>query len=246
MPTDTGTGRMFMSLTRYQRDRARGARGAGRPRSTGGGDAATGRVVELPAVTDRPEALPLWECFAERASVREFDGSALPLATLSHLLWACAGLNGRGADGFEFRTYPSAGALYPIETHVVANNVSDLEQGSYRYDYDRHVLVESRRGELGPETARACLDQRMADDASAVFVFTAVPERNTVKYRDRGYRYICMEAGIMSENLALAAHALRLGSCAIGAFIDADLEAVVGVDGRSEVALLAVCVGKAE
>ena len=79
---------------------------------------------------------------------------------------------------------------------------------------------------------------------STRFVFTAVPERNTVKYRDRGYRYICMEAGILSENLALAAHAMGLGSCAIGAFIDAEVEAVVAVDGKREVALLAVCVGR--
>jgi len=76
------------------------------------------RIV-LPAF-EPSRLMTLDKVLRQRQSVRQFKAEALSLGQLSYLLWASTGI-GRTEDGYEFRTAPSAGALYPIETYVIAN-----------------------------------------------------------------------------------------------------------------------------
>lgn len=52
-----------------------------------------------------------------------------------------------------------------------------------------------------------------------------------------------MEAGHLGQNLYLAATALGLGVCGIGAFFDDPLNQMLGIDGKTEAALYLVTVG---
>jgi hypothetical protein len=63
------------------------------------------------------------------------------------MLWASAGISKRTPD-FAFRSAPSAGALYPVETYIVANNVEGLEAGLYHYNVKGHILERLREGQL--------------------------------------------------------------------------------------------------
>jgi SagB-type dehydrogenase family enzyme len=200
------------------------------------------RRIELP----RPEPardMSLDEVLKRRTSVRDYSDEPLSLADLSYLLWACTGIQ-RIEQGYEFRTAPSAGALYPIDTYVVANNMTELEQGLYHYAIKAHALEELRLGDLRVETARAALGQRICYDAAAVFVWTAVFERSKWKYEQRGYRYIFMDAGHIAQNLYLAATSQALGVCAVGALFDDELNALLGVDGLEESAIYMAAVGR--
>ncbi len=199
------------------------------------------RRVELPAPVPRREA-DLHRVLLARSSVRDYSGEPLSLADLSYLLWACAGIR-RVAQGYAFRTSPSAGALYPIETYAVANNVRGLEPGLYHYAVRAHALEELRLGDLRLETARAALYQGICADAAAVLVWTAVFERSKWKYEQRGYRYVFMDAGHMCENLYLVATGQGLGVCAVGALFDDELNALLGVDGVEESAIYMAAVG---
>ncbi|MHC4202505.1 MAG: SagB/ThcOx family dehydrogenase, partial [Planctomycetota bacterium] len=167
----------------------------------------------------------------------------LPVGALSRLVWASGGHNGRREHGLAYRTIPSAGALYPVETYVSCRSVEGVAPGVYRYLPADHILEPVRSGDASGDLAEAALGQPFVARAAAVFVWTAVVERCTVKYADRGYRYIYMEAGIASENLHLAATALGLGSCAVGAFSDGALDALLGLDGTDEIVLLLQTVG---
>jgi SagB-type dehydrogenase family enzyme len=84
----------------------------------------------------------------------------------------------------------------------------------------------------------------MAATAGAVFIMTAVVERATWKYRQRAYRYIYLDAGHIGQNLALAAEGLGLGSCAIGALYDDEVNELVGADGEEETAVYLTSVGQ--
>ena len=162
---------------------------------------------------------------------------------LSQLLWATQGITSR-AWGYDFRAVPSAGALYPIETYVLANRVDDLLPGIYHYDVQRAELVLLKEGNFGPEAARAGLGQEILGDAAAVFIWTAVVERSKWKYRQRAYRYIYMDAGHIGQNLYLAATALNLGCCTVGAFFDEEVDRLIGVDGNEEISVYLGAVGQ--
>jgi SagB-type dehydrogenase family enzyme len=77
-----------------------------------------------------------------------------------------------------------------------------------------------------------------------VFVWTAVFARSKWKYRQRAYRYIYLEAGHIAQNVALAAVALGLGSCQIGALYDDEANALLGVDGEEESTIYVTSVGR--
>ena len=166
----------------------------------------------------------------QRASVREFRRKPLSLAQVGQLLWAAQGINRPGG----YRTAPSAGALYPLEVLVAAGQVSELKPGVYRYHPREHALALLGAGDVRADLAAAALDQTWMSDAPVVFVITAVFERNTVKYGQRGYRYVYMEVGHTSQNIYLQAAALGLGTVAVGAFYDTRVQQILSLPGSEQ------------
>jgi SagB-type dehydrogenase family enzyme len=84
----------------------------------------------------------------------------------------------------------------------------------------------------------------MVADAPVAFVWSAVGGRAAQKYGDRALSYAYLDAGHLAENLHLAATALGLGACMIGAFLDDAMNALIGVDGQDEAVIYAACVGR--
>lgn len=155
----------------------------------------------------------------QRRSIRSYTGEPLTLQDVSQLLWAAQGIT----DPRGFRTAPSAGALYPLEVYLVAGDVPDLTSGVYRYEPDQHQLVRVIEGDKRTELGDATLMQSCVKEGAVVFVFTAVYERTTGKYGDRGIRYVHIEAGHAAQNLCLQATAMGLGIVTVGAFHDEEV-----------------------
>lgn len=186
---------------------------------------------------------PLWKVLHQRRSERRFAGAPLQESELSQLLWASQGITRKGR-GVSFRTAPSAGALYPIETYLVINDVEELEAGVYHYDIEHHQLEQLKQGDFRADVASAALDQRMAAQASVVLIWTAVFERSKWKYGQRAYRYIYLDAGHVAQNTALAAVTLDLGSCQIGALYDGEVNELLDIDGVEESTIYMTVVGR--
>ncbi len=159
----------------------------------------------------------------KRRSLRQYKNLPITLQDLSQLLWAAQGISGTGGR----RTAPSAGALYPLEVYVVAGNVTGLSIGIYSYDPLKHELSRVLDSDKRVELSKAALGQSSINRAAAVLVFSAVYERVTVKYGERGIRYVHMEAGHAAENVFLQAVSLDLGTVVIGAFHDEEVRAVL-------------------
>ena len=197
--------------------------------------------IKLPRVTDRAGP-SLWTTIGTRRSRRNFTQDPLKVENLSQLLWAAQGVTAE-MHGLPLRSAPSAGGLYPIETYVVVNRVHGLDAGIYHYFPNDPTLEQLRKGDYSNSIAHAALDQKMAARAAVVLLWTAVVQRARWKYGQRAYRYIYMDAGHVGQNVALAAEGLGLGCCAIGAFYDDEVAALVGVDGEEEVAIYLAAVG---
>jgi len=189
--------------------------------------------IELPGF-EPARAMSLDQTLKQRKSIRDFQDKPISKGQLAYLLWASTGIQ-RAEDGYEFRTAPSAGALYPIETYVVANNIKSLEPGVYHYAIRSHQLEQLEKRDLRR--------QGMCATAAAVFIWTAVFERCKWKYGQRAYRYIYLDTGHIAENLALAAVSLNLGTCEIGALYDDHVNAIIGIDGTKESAICMAAVG---
>jgi SagB-type dehydrogenase family enzyme len=194
-----------------------------------------------PPQTD--DGTPLWAVLRKRRSVRHFKDEPMTKSELSQLLWAAQGITNRQS---RFRTAPSAGALYPVETYLVVNSVEDVEPGVYHYAVDKHELDQLRVGDFRLPVAQAALDQEVAYHANVVFIWTALFERSKWKYNQRAYRYVYLDAGHIAQNVALAAVALNLGSCQIGALYDDEVNTLIGVDGIEESAIYMTVVGRTE
>ncbi len=205
-------------------------------------ETALSRTVSLPSplLETGPN---LWKALEKRRSFRDYRPIPLTLPELSTLLWATQGITQHALSPW-YRTSPSAGALHPIDTYLVVNRVEGLDPGVYFLDVAEFALEARKSGDFSLLLARAALDQDMARTAAVVFVWVAVIERSRQKYRQRAYRYIYLDCGHTGQNLYLAATAMGLGCCAIGAFFDDEVNDLVGVDGQEETAIYLAAVGK--
>jgi SagB-type dehydrogenase family enzyme len=197
--------------------------------------------VELPTPS-RDGGGPLFSLLAKRRSLRKYENRPLLLQELSQLLWAANGVT-RKQGRYLLRTAPSAGALYPVETYVLVTRVESLAPGIYHYEVPLHRLACLRSGSFGEELAQAALHQTMIAKAPCTFVWSMLPGRSQWKYGERAYRYICMDAGHIAQNVALTAVSLGMGSCQIAAFTDAEVNRVLALDGKEETALYITAVG---
>jgi SagB-type dehydrogenase family enzyme len=166
------------------------------------------------------------EALLKRRSVRSYGDAPLTLAEISQLLWAAQGVTDPARG---FRTAPSAGALYPLQVYLVAGKAEGLTSGVYKYEPAAHGLRLIISGDQRTELYHAALSQSAVKDAPVVMVLSAVYERTTGKYGERGVRYVDMEAGHAAENILLQAVALDLGGVSMGAFDDDAVRKVTGM-----------------
>lgn len=200
--------------------------------------------VELPTA-DPDNALE--ETIAARRSQRRFTGGAISAEQLSRLLRFSYGRTDDGG-GVHKRAVASGGGLYPLEIYVAARKVGGLKPWLYHYDVEGHSLDVVRREDRWP-ALKECLalqDMDDPDSCAAVLFITAIFGRSTIKYSDRAYRLILMEAGEVGHSLSLVATALGLGGYFLGGFVDDALSDVLDIDGVAEAPLLPMVLGVPE
>ncbi len=191
-----------------------------------------------------PPPADLWRTLAGRRSRRDYTAKPLSLQELAALLWAAQGITGTNW-GAALRTAPSAGALYPIDLLVAARLVEGLQAGLWRLDAPRFELFLTRPADEGYFAAltQACLGQAQVRQAAAIVFFVATPSRCAAKYGQRSERYVPLDAGHICQNLLLAAEALNLSACPVGAFRDEQLGPLLGLDGERQSALYLATIG---
>jgi SagB-type dehydrogenase family enzyme len=241
--TENRAGDLFQEQTKYERHRIPGRRldWATKPETYKSYPAAARVQLSPPQTTG---GASLWDVLAGRRSERRFRGKTISESEVSQLLWAAQGITHRW-ESYAFRTSPSAGALYPVETYLVVHSVEGILPGVYHYAVREHELEQLRIGDFRAAVARSALDQGIAGRASVVFVWSAVFARSKWKYGQRAYRYVYLDAGHIAQNVALAAVALGMGSCQIAALYDGEANDLLQIDGAEESTIYMTAVGKA-
>jgi SagB-type dehydrogenase family enzyme len=190
--------------------------------------------------------MPLANAIAQRQSRRRFTDEALTLEELSFLLWSTQGVHVVDKNKvWTRRTVPSGGARHPYETYLIVNRVSGLEPGVYRYLAIEHkLLLVNSKPPLPDQVSDACWGQSFVGDAATVFVWAAIPYRAEWRYSVVAYKDIAVEAGHICQNLYLACEAIGAGACAVLAYDQKAMDALIGVDGEDEFTVYLAAVGK--
>jgi SagB-type dehydrogenase family enzyme len=171
---------------------------------------------------------------AQRRSVRRYGPETLTLEEIGQLLWSAQGITGERESR---RAAPSAGGRHPLVFYVCRKD------GVWRYHPQGHSLTLHLEADVREALGEAAWRQEFIGEAPCVFAASAIFERSTERYQERGrVRYVPMDLGHAAQNLTLQAIALGLVSVSVGAFDDDAVKSVLGLP-REEEPLYLIPVG---
>jgi SagB-type dehydrogenase family enzyme len=191
--------------------------------------------------------IALIDAINQRESRRKYTDAPLSLEELSFLLWTTQGVRRLIRNGLvTARSVPSGGGMHPFETYLLVNRVEGVAPGLYRYLAVEHKLYRETAKEIASagQIGEICNGQNFVGNGAVVFIWTARPYRTEWRYGEDSLKDLLISAGHICQNLYLACEAIGAGTCAILAYQQAALDALIGVDGEEEVALYLAPVGK--
>lgn len=163
-------------------------------------------------------------CLAARRSTREYQDKPVTLDQVSRLLWAAQGVTGVGG----LRTAPSAGAIYPLSTYLVATKVEGIAAGVYKYEPDTSELACVEKGDRRKRLFQAAMGQECVMSSPAAVLLVSWDKRIKAEFCGLSDRLIAMEAGHAAQNFLLEAVSLGLGCIGLAKFDNDALRSVVG------------------
>lgn len=235
-----------MEMTRYRHlsvsDQNRGI--AAPPLEKSHAGQGTFIILPAPDTIDVPH-LDLRTAIEGRRSLRRYAREPLSIGELAYLLWCTQGIVHVQDPYFTLRNVPSAGGRHPFETYLLANRVSGVKPGLYRYLAFTHRLLEVDTSTgITDRVMSACLGQAFVRSSAATFLWSCVVYRMAWRYAERAWRLVHLDAGHVGQNLYLAAAQVGCGACAIGAFDDQMAADLLGIDGVDEFVVYCAAVGK--
>jgi SagB-type dehydrogenase family enzyme len=171
------------------------------------------------------------------------------LAAITSLLYFSAGITrGRQYPAGEilYRAAACTGALYEIELYLACGELPDLAAGLYHFNPGDFSLRRLREGDFRGVLAMAAGGNRAIGHAPVILIATGVYWRNAWKYQARTYRHFGWDNGTMTANLLAMAAALGLPAKLLCGFVDAQVNGLLDLDTRREVALTLLAVGHSE
>ncbi len=164
---------------------------------------------------DRPveKEMSYGQTLIQRRSRRNFIRKTISGARFDRLLDLVikASVQGR-PQGLERVACLSLGVLF--------QGIAGLKSGIYLLDTIQKEIGLVSAGRYSGEMARVCLGQEWLRNAAVQFVFLTDIEWLDNTLGPRGYRYAMLDAGRIGQAIYLAATALGLGCCGVGAFYD--------------------------
>jgi len=176
-----------------------------------------------PEIIDYPDAV------FRRRSRRNFVKKALSKQGMDALLRSVC-----RSDGSPYEQSAAVGFL--------VGQAEGMEPGFYLLDGKKESWASVSSGQFVARSTSICLDQAWLVNAAVHFLFLANLEVLEKAWGARGYRYAMLTAGRIGQRLYIAAEALGMGCCGIGALYDGEAMEMLGLNQSSRLLYL-VAVG---
>jgi SagB-type dehydrogenase family enzyme len=176
-----------------------------------------------------PESADYPDAVFRRRSRRNFVKNAMSKEAMNALLHSVC-----RSDGFPDDQSVAVGFL--------VGQTEDMEPGFYLLDRKKESWALVSPAELMARSTSVCLDQEWLVNAGVHFLFLANLDVLDKEWGPRGYRYAMLTAGRLGERLYVAAEAMGLGCCGIGALYDGEAAEMLGLNQSSRLLYL-VAVG---
>lgn len=205
------------------------------------------KVIEKYKVNIQKEENDLTKSLNNRKSFEMLNVRIpIPINDVSSLLSLSYSVKDQDDTGGFIHTVPSAGGRYPIGLYLIAFNIINFKKGIYFWDSESSDLCLLKEGDFRSLLKECICDINSFDIefCSFVIITTAEMEKTLGKYGDRGYRYLCIDAGHISQNLYLISSYLGLACRAIGGYYDNKISNLLGLDQNEDAVLLVHIFGK--
>ncbi len=180
--------------------------------------------------------------------VRSSPADSVPsLQDLARILFFSAGITRQRAfPGGEiyFRAAACTGALYEVELYVVTGELPGLDAGVYHFNPADVSLGLLRKGDFRGNLAQATAMEPAVAHAPATIICTGTYWRNAWKYQARTYRHFGWDNGTLLANMLAVSAASGLPAEIVMGFVDAEVNGLLDLDGRREVSLCLVPIGR--
>lgn len=195
-----------------------------------------------------PTALPALDALARTGD--EPSGEHVPdLAALARIALLSNGILKRGSHRpvggtIEYRAAGGTGARYHLELYLACGDLPDLAAGVYHYSAQDHSLRQVRAGDYRAPFVRAAGYEEATATAPIIMAMTSTFWRNAWRYKARAYRHAFWDAGTTFANILALAASAGLPTKMVFGFADAEVNALLGVDGTREATLALCAIGR--
>jgi SagB-type dehydrogenase family enzyme len=200
-------------------------------------------VLNLPAQVHQTGVAAL-SAIAEHLPAQS---TAVPdLEAIAQLLYLSAGITRtRNHPGGKthFRAAACTGALYEVELYLVCGDITNLPAGVYHFAAAEFGLRMLRAGDCRRVLLEATSGELAVAHAPLIIICTCTYWRNAWKYQTRTYRHFGWDNGTLLANLLAVGTALGMPTKLLCGFVDANVNSLIDVDPRREVAFSLVALG---
>ncbi len=199
------------------------------------------KVHKMTPAPDYAQPLPpgpsIRQLMVSRRSTRSFADRSI---SLDQFL-AINRLAFRG--GSIFPMMPDGANVALVRPYWIASLVCGMHAGIWYYDPCGDRVVKVRRGDFHSKAAWLCCEQPICGHAAALCFMLADLKKLSAAAGPDTYRLAHLEAGVAGQRAYLAAGALGLGCCGIGAFYDEEIREFLGLSQTGWEPIYALAIG---
>jgi SagB-type dehydrogenase family enzyme len=165
---------------------------------------------------------------------------------LSSLLFFSSGITRQlkfPHGNYFMRAAPATGALYPIESYIVTENIDGLKAGVYHFCPGQFALTKLRDGDHRLLLFEASGYDKVIKNSPFTLILTSIAWRNAWKYQARSYRHWFWDSGVITANLVATAMSFGLNTKLIIGFVDKIVNEMLCLDEEKEASIVLAPIG---